>query len=381
MRINEIEERLNAIKAECEKEDADINALSQEADALIEERKAILDNVEKRKNTIENIVNGVETKTIETFEEDKKMEEKRTFDRSSAEYRTAFLKKVRGMELSEIEQRAFSSASSSAGAAIPTETANEIIRKLKQYAPLLGEITLLHVAGNVTFAIEDTINDPAIHTENASITGDSDTLTSVTLGSYEITKLVQVSKTVATMSIDAFEAWLVDMISEKIAQKICKYLIDGTGSSQPTGVEKAATWGDTNSVTVAKAAALTAANVQTLIGLLPAAYDKNAKFLMSKKTLFTDFMPLQDNSKNKLVTNEGNQYFVYGYPVMIDDSVTAHEAYLGDFKKMVGNLSEAINITSAFDINTNSYKYLGCAMFDSKVGVGEAFVKLVKATA
>ena len=33
-----------------------------------------------------------------------------------------------------------------------------------------------------------------------------------------------------------------------------------------------------------------------LIALLPGGYDANACFLMSKKTLFTDFMPLQDKS-------------------------------------------------------------------------------------
>ena len=126
---------------------------------------------------------------------------------------------------------------------------------------------------------------------------------------------------------------------------------------------------------------MSAANVQALIGLLDGVYDANAKFLMSKRTLFTDFMPLQDNSKNKIVTVEGHNYYVYGYPVMLDDNVTVHEAYLGDFKKIVGNLSQNITVKSDFDITTNSYRYLGVAMFDSKIADSEAFVKLVKATA
>ena len=287
---------------------------------------------------------------------------------------------MRNIELSDIEKRAFSSGASSAGAVIPTNTANEIIKKLKQHAPLLGEITLLQVAGNVKFAIENAKADAAIHTENAAITAGTDTFTTVALGGYEIVKLVQVSDTVATMSIDAFERWLVDMIAEKIAEKIGAFLTNGTGTNEPAGVASAATWGGTNSVTVTKAGSLTAANVQTLIGLLNGVYDSNAKFLMSKKTLFTDFMPLQDNSKNKIVTTEGKNYYVYGYPVMLEDNVTVHEAYLGDFKKIVGNLSESIAVKSQFDIDTNSNKYLGVAMFDSKVADSEAFVKLAKAT-
>lgn len=376
-RLKEIEMRLKDIRGDMDLDGADIQALTAETDALLEERSALMAQVEQRKGLLNKIAGGSmgEGAPINTEEE------RKTFGKDSTEYRSAFLKNVRGLELSDIEKRAFTSAAGSAGAAIPTQTANEIITKLKQLAPLLSEITLLHVAGNVTFAVEGTTADAEKHTENASLTASADTLTSVTLGSYEICKLVQVSKTVATMSIDAFETWLTDMISEKIAEKIGSYLITGTGSSQPTGVEKAQTWGASNSVTVAKAASTTAANVQALIGLLPGTCDKNAKFLMSKKTLFVEFMPLQDNGKNKIVTAEGHQYYIYGYPVMLDDNIPAGEAYLGDFKKIIGNLSEAINIVSGFDINTNSFKYLGCAMFDSKIAVGEAFVKLIKATA
>lgn len=301
-------------------------------------------------------------------------------ENKEAIYRVAFFKRLQGKELSPEELTAYSSGASSAGAVIPTQTAEEIITKLKERAPLLQEITLLQVQGNVTFAVEGTNNAAAIHTENASITPAADTLVKVSLSGWEVTKLIQVSDTVKTMSINAFEGWLVDMLVESIADKISDMIINGTGSSQAKGIEKANTWGDTNSVSVTKAGSLTAANVQTLIGLLGGGYDANAKFLMSKKTLYTDFMPLQDNSKNDIVTREGRNYYVYGYPVLIDSRVTEHEAYLGDLKKYVANLAESVNVKADFDIDTNSNKYLGVAIFDGAPALGEAFVKLAKAT-
>ena len=246
---------------------------------------------------------------------------------------------------------------------------------------MLNEVTLLHVKGAVKFAIEGTNNAAAIHTENASITAAADTLTTVSLSGYEIVKLVQISDTVMTMSITAFESWIVNMLAEAIARKVEDLLINGTGSSQPKGIENANTWGASNSVTVAKTGALTASNVQTLIGLLPSGYDRNGKFVMNKKTLFTDFMPLQDNSKNHIVTVQNNAYFVYGYPVLLSDYVADHEAFLGDFKKVCANLAENIGVKSAYDIDTNSYKYSGIAIFDCAPAIGEAIVKLVKATA
>lgn len=376
-RLQEIEQRLSAIREEMNAEGANLDALNNEVDSLISERNAIRTEVEKRKGILNKIGSGA----LGNGEPIAQPEEQRSFDVSSPEYRSAFFKKLRRLELTETEKRAFSSGASSAGAVIPTQTANEIIKKLKQHAPLLGEITLLQVAGNVKFAIENAKADAAIHTENATITAGTDTFTTVTLGGYEIVKLVQISDTVSTMSIDAFESWLTDMLAEKIGEKIGVCLVNGTGTSEPAGVASAATWGDTNSITVTKAGSLTAANVQALIGLLDGVYDANAKFLMSKKTLFTDFMPLQDNSKNSIVTVEGKNYFVYGYPVLLESNVTVHEAYLGDFKKIVGNLAENITIKGDFDINTNSNKYLGVAIFDSKVADSDAFVKLAKATA
>lgn len=301
-------------------------------------------------------------------------------ENKEAIYRVAFFKRLQGKELSPEELTAYSSGASSAGAVIPTQTAEEIITKLKERAPLLQEITLLQVQGNVTFAVEGTNNAAAVHTENTSITPAADTLVKVSLSGWEVTKLIQVSDTVKTMSINAFEGWLVDMLVESIADKISDMIINGTGSSQAKGIEKANTWGDTNSVSVAKAGSLTAANVQTLIGLLGGGYDANAKFIMSKKTLYTDFMPLQDNSKNDIVTREGRSYYVYGYPVLIDSRVTEHEAYLGDLRKYVANLAESVNVKADFDIDTNSNKYLGVAIFDGTPALGEAFVKLVKAT-
>ena len=99
---------------------------------------------------------------------------------------------------------AFTTVAGSAGAAIPTQTANTILEKVTQYAPLLSKINLLRVPGMVTFAVEDTVNAAAYHTENDTISASTDKLKSITLSAYEITKLIPISKSVKLMSIPAF---------------------------------------------------------------------------------------------------------------------------------------------------------------------------------
>lgn len=382
MRIKEIEVRLAAIKKEIEERgDAmkaeEIDALEKETKELTEERAGLIAAAEKRNGILDNIAKGagIVSRTFEQKQDNADPDD----PFGTPEYRSAWLKNLRRLPLTDAEKRAYANASGTGAEVVPTQTANEIISKVKKLAPMLNEVTLLHVKGAVKFAVEGTNNDAAIHKENAAITAAADTLTTVTLTGYEIIKLVQISDTVMTMSIAAFESWIVDMLAEAIARKVEDFFINGTGSSQPKGIDKANTWGAENSVTVTKAGPLTAANVQTLIGLLNAGYDRNAKFAMSKKTLFTDFMPLQDNSKNHIVTVQGNNYFVYGYPVLLSDYVKEHEAFLGDFKKVCANLAENINVKNAYDIDTNSYKYSGIAIFDCTPAIGEAFVKLAKA--
>ena len=377
MTLKQIDEELRSIVANLESDqemtEEEITQSEERAEELRNLRNELVQKAEKRAATLEAVKNGAGN-VVETFEE-RKVE-----DNMNAEYRSAFLKTLQGKTLTDAEERAMTSATNSAGAVIPTETQDLIIERLYQEAPLLNEIELLHVNGNITFAVEADATDANVHVEGATKTEDGDVLIPVSLSTYEITKYITISKTVARMSVDAFEKWLVNMIAKRVARKITKLIISGTGTNQPTGVEKANTWGATNSVTVAKTASLTKDNVLSLCGLLPGAYDANAKWLMSKKTLLNDFRPLQDKGKDDFFVKQDGKYYVEGYEVMLDDSVDEHIAYLGDFKMYAGNLADEVTVDTDKKLSSNSYEYLGCALFDGKPAIGEAFVKLNKAT-
>ncbi len=378
-RMTQIEQRLAAIQTEMDAPDADLDALSTEADGLIAERKGLLDKAEQRRQLLGRIATGTAGTEVRRFPAADPAPEERSFGYDSPEYRTAWLHTLMRCDLTETEQRAWTTATGSAGPAVPTQTANQILQKVHQYAPLLDKITLLRVPGNVTFAVEGEEPDAAYHNQNEEITASETGLTSITLSAYEVVKLVQISKSVQKMAIDAFENWLTDMIAKKLAKQITATILTGTGSSQGKGIDKANTWGEDNSVTVASGGTLTTADVLNLISLLPGGYDANANFVMSKKTLFTDFMPLQDKAKNDLVRIEGGNYYIYGYPVLIDERVADHEAYLVDLSTVIGNMPEDVTITSDFDLSKNAFLFLGSAMFDCQPSQADAVRKLVKA--
>lgn len=312
-------------------------------------------------------------------------------ENSDVLYRSAWLKTLQGKPLTDDEKRAYSTSTASGSGLpiIPETTANQIIKKMYEVAPILQKCKIFHVPGNFKFAIEGTNSEADLHTENAGITAASDSLGSVSLTGYEIVKLVKASRACSEMALSAFESYIVEVIAESIARRIEKYIFTGTGSNQPGGVKNAGkgtsgTYTDgTDQITVAKAASLTEANVIALYGLLGDGYERNAVWCMNKATFFSDFFPLMNKSKNNVVEFANGKYYIMGAEVYFTGSLAAHEAYLGDFSYIIGNYSQDITVVRSehSGLATNSIDYLGACVFDSKPVAGfGAFVHLAKDT-
>lgn len=383
MRLKEIELRLAAIKAELEKDGADIDGLEKETKNLLEERKGLMDQAEKRKKILDQIVDGAgtpmpgfipaETRKLESMTREELL--------STPEYRSAFFKTLQGKELNETEKRAMTSAAGSAGAAIPTQTANVLVQKMLETAPLLSEITLLRIAGNVTIATGLTRDAAYQHDENAAITASSDVLASVTLAGYEYFKLISISKTVQTMTISAFENWLTDAIYEDVALKIENTIIYGGGSSAPGGLASITMTAGTNLISTT--ASITYDNVCTLMAYPEKGLRKGAKFLCNSSFPYTQLATIKDDQKRPIFVQsmaDGVPDRLMGKEVLISDEVNDDELYFGQFKKIFGNLSSDIVVESSTQsgFRNGSIDYRGSALFDCKVAAPRAFGKFKK---
>lgn len=377
-RMNEIIARKAELRSMLEGSgEVDLDAITTELRDLDTEYKGL----EKRKQTIEGInagtipateiPNPVTARAADTFDQDK-------------EYRSAWLKTLQGKALTENEQRAYSTAANSALLAIPESTANEIIKKMYEVAPILQRCKIFHVPGNFKFAVEGANADAAIHQENAAITVAADNLGSVSLTGYEIVKLVKASRATVNMTIAAFESYIVEIIAEAIARKIENFIFVGTGNNQPGGVAqggKGANGAYTAGTDMVETATVTEANITAVYGMLASGYERNAVWAMSKATFFADFYALMNKSKNNLIEFANGKYYIMGCEVYFTGSLAAGVSYLGDFSYIVGNYSQDIAVVKSehSGLATNSVDYLGSCVFDSKAiaGLG-AFVKLVK---
>lgn len=380
-RMNEINARKVELRAMLEGTgEVDLDKVTAELRELDTEYKKL----EQRKQTIEGInagtipateiPNPVTARSADNFDQEK-------------EYRNAWLKTLQGKALTENEQRAYSTAANSALPAIPESTANEIIKKMYEVAPILQKCKIFHVPGNFKFAVEGANADAAIHTENAAITAASDSLTSVSLTGYEIVKLVKASRATVNMTIAAFESYIVEIIAEAIARKIENYIFVGTGSNQPGGVAQGGKGNNgayAAGTDMVETSAVTEANITTVYGMLTSGYERNAVWAMSKATFFADYYALMNKSKNNLIEFANGKYYIMGCEVYFTASVATGTAYLGDFGYIVGNYSQDITVVKSehSGLATNSVDYLGSCVFDSKAisGLG-AFVKLVKKAA
>ena len=377
--LSQIESRKAEIAAEVETAEASVleerDAESKELEARQAELKARKEELEAEERAAEEVANGKITKEVNlpTEERDKKME--KIYGIDSEEYRSAWAKKLQGKALDEVEERAY--ASTDAGNAVPTGVADKFFEKIKKLAPMISEITLMQVAGNIKFIAEGVRNAAELHTENTAVSPAADTTVSVTLGGYEFMKVIRISKAAQTMSINAFENWLVDMLSGDIARKIDDYIINDSTN----GIVKMVSTSTTNKVTQTATAGYGYADICNLVALLPAGYDAEAKFLVSKKVLYNNIKGIVDTNKRPIF--DPVEKTLFGYPVIVDDYVPSdkNQVFLGKWTDVVGNLSQPVTVDRSEESGflNNSIDFRGTAIFDSKLAKNDAIVWLANA--
>ena len=374
MTMQEIETRLAQITEEMDAPDADLDALETEVRSLKDEQKQIEERADKRRALLNEIAQRGGSPV-----ENMNNEEIRTYGIDSKEYRSAWLKTKMGQKLNEVEERAY--ATTDSHTAIPTLVAEKMFEKMKKLAPMLSEITLLQVAGNLKFVAEGTRNAATKHTQNSAETPAADTIVSVTLGAFEFFKLISISKSALAMSVDAFEAWLVDMLAGDIARAIDNYIINDSTN----GIVAITYTTDTNRIVQTNGYGYS--DIVDLIALLPAAYDNEAKFLTNKKTLWGDIASIVDSAGRPIFVvdaREGIEGRLLGYPVLVDDNVTTAKkpVYLGRWTDIVGNLSSPVDVerNDSSGFRSGSIDFRGFAAFDSKPAKTDGIVVLVSTT-
>ena len=375
-------EQLEARQAELAGMPTDDTVTTEELEARANELEAIKAELENRAELAakaeeerQEVAEGNDP-VVKDFNE----RNEKPMEKNSVEYRNLWLKNLQGT-LSEEEARNWATSTSSnnkATNAIPTLIADKFFEKMKKLAPMLSEITLLRVAGNIDFVAEGVRNPvSSTHVENSAMNPVHDTTVKVSLKGFEFMKVIQISRTALLMSVDAFEDWLVEMLAGDIARAIDNYIINDATN----GIAALSFSTGTDQIVEATPGY---DEIVDLIGLLPAAYDAEAKFLVNKKTLYGTIAKIKDSVGNPIFvpdTISGVGGRLMGYPVIVDDYVetSTGSIYLGKWTDVVGNLPEDIHVDrdESAGFTANAIMFRGISVFDSKPAKSDAIVRLV----
>ena len=375
--LSQIDERRSAIATEVETAEASVLEERDKESKELEARKAELisrkEELEAEERAAEEVAeNKIITEEVELPTEERTKEMEKIYGIDSEEYRSAWAKILQGKKLDEVEERAY--ATTDAANAVPTAVADKFFEKIKKLAPMLSEITLMQVAGNIKFSAEGTRNAAQLHTENSAVAPAADTIVSVELGGHEFMKVIRISQAASTMSISAFEDWLVDMLAGDIARGIDDFIINDATN----GIVAMVSTATTNKIT---STSYSYSDICNLVALLPAGYDAEAKFLVSKKVLFNDIKGIVDTNKRPIF--DPVEKTLFGYPVLVDDYVPSNhkQVYLGKWTDVVGNLSQPVNVARSDQSGflNNSIDFRGTAIFDSKLAKNDAIVWMANA--
>lgn len=384
-RLKEIETRKLEIRALLEKDDADVN---------LDELEQELRNLEKEEQDIkrrQQIAAGIQAGSIDANTIVQPKTEERTFEGmerdeilSTPEYRSAYLKRLLGRELNDAEKRALTTAADSAGAAVPTQTLNMIVDKLRQTSALFPRINVSYVPGNLSIVVANAKNAAAWKAEGTDGTPADDTVIEVNLTGYELIKLVEISAAAQAMTISAFEAYIASEIGRQMAIAVENAILNGTGSGQPTGILTGITWDANNSHEWAAGSAITYDDLVDGLALLPTMYHPNAVFVMNRKMLFGGIRKIKTDDKQPIFTynpQDAARNSILGYPVIVDDYMPDNTILLGDFSYYYWNFAQAPTIETSRDAGFRSGKvvYRGLAVADGKPALAEAFVKISQA--
>jgi len=349
--------------------------VEEEKTEEIDERsllKGAIEGLEKRNINLSN------AKEIEKPKmEERKMEEEKNI-LETAEYRSAFLKKLQGKKLNEKEERAMTTAVSSVGAGIPTSTLNRIEEMLRQASALYNQIDVLNIPGYVSIPVEDTVNNAAWIAEGANSTDAEDKLASVNFAAYKLIRTISITAEVSKMTISAFENWIVKKITERMAMAIENAILNGTGNGQPKGILKETI----KTLQSAEKGKITYEDLCNMMANLKAGYKKGSAFVVNTQTLWKDIATIRVGDSLVFVPDPTGEFAgrIFGKPVIEDEFIEEGKILYGLFNKYTMNWNENVNVTSddSAEFRSGNRVYRGMALVDGKTVNKEAFVLMNK---
>lgn len=363
MRLDEINERLAAIDGEIDTAEGEaLAALETEVQNLRAERQQIMDDVQRRQQLRSDIATGRQPATIieERTEEDTRMEE-RTFTLESEEYRSAFLRNLRGEELSDIERRAFTFMTTNTTAPLPTVMQNRIIDLIGEAHPIVADVYTMHSGAAISIPVAKSIAaDAGATAEGAAANELEITFDDVNLSGNDYTANVKLSYKMQRMAIPAFEDYLVSQIAARLGSKLAAGIVAGIKAG--VAAENKVATGVNYANLCAGFGELKRVGSVVVYGTRKGVYNKLVGMVDSnKRPIFQQ--PITASAAGAIL----------GATIKFDDAVGDEELLIGDPKKYLQNVVAPVIIETDKDLGTHQFVYSGYTCQEGTLTDDKAF--------
>lgn len=328
MTMEQVEERISAIGVEAETaEDARLDELNEERDALEARRNAILAEIETRKADIAEVVNG----NGDPIEEIINNEEKHTMTieeiRSSKEYVDAYANYIKTERDDEVRALLSVNATAATGYVPVPTIVEDRIRTNWNKLGIMELVRKTYLKGNLNVGFELSAGEAAIHAEGAAAPSEETlTLGIVSLIPKSIKKWISISDEAMDMHGEEFLYYIYDELTYQIAKKAQKELL--------ALIVAASTSASTSAVSVAEIddGAPTVAIVSECIGKL-GDEASNPVIVMNKGT-WSQFKSAQYSASYSVDPFEGLPvYYDNSLPIYSSTATTGTWLIVGDFER------------------------------------------------
>ena len=368
MRIDEINARLAAIETELDSASGEaLAALESEVEALTAERAQLQADIQSRQQLRADIAAGkVPGAVLEEKEEENNMEN-RNFTLASEEYRSAFLKNLRGEEMTELESRAFTFLTTNTTAPLPTVMQNRIIDLIGEAHPIVADVYRMDSGSAISIPVAKSITaDAGATAEGADANELEIKFENIDLSGNDYTANVEMSYKMAAMAIPAFEDYIVSQIAARLGAVIAAGIVANikagiaAENTVATGIDYAgicAGFGELKRVGTVVVYGTRKGVYNKLVGMV----DQNERPIFQQ--------PITASAAGAIL----------GAQIKFEDAIDDDELLIGDPKKYLQNVVAPVVIESDKDLKKHKYIYSGYTCQEGTLTDDKAFALVVEA--
>lgn len=367
-RLAEIQARLAEINAALDTATGEaLTALETEARSLMDEKTRIEAEIQSRQQLRSNIAAGLVTAQV--VEPAAEPEAQRTFTLASEEYRSAFLRHLRGDEMSDIERRAFTFLTTNTTAPLPEVMQNRIIDLIGEAHPIVADVYTMHSNTAITIPVAKSITADAGKTAEAAASNELEiTFDNVNLSGEDYTANVKLSYKMRNMAIPAFEDYIVSQIAARLGSKIATEIVANIKTGMAAG-NKVAT-------------GVNYANICAGFGELKRV--GTVVVYGTRKGVYNKLVGMVDANKRPIfqqAITAGAAGALLGCTIKFEDALGDSELLIGDAQKYIQNVVSPVVIESAKDLDNHTVVYSGYTCQEGTLTDDRAFALVSEETA